>query len=52
MGESARTGSEFEAVTLSWAEMNERSAVRKAWVRTVEIVGGERAKAEGEKRRK
>lgn len=52
MGESARTGSESEAVNFSWAEMKDRSAVRKAWVRTVEIVGGDRAKAEGEKRRK
>lgn len=52
MGESARTGSESEAVNFSWAVMKERSAVRKACVRTVEIVGGSRSKVDGEKRRK
>lgn len=52
IGESARTGSESEADHFSWAVIKERSAVRKAWVRTVEMVGGEREKAEGEKRRK
>ena len=32
--------------------MKERSAFRKAWVRTLAMVGGSRVKAEGEKRRK
>ena len=52
MGESARTGSASEAESLSWAVIKERSAVRNAWVRIVDGVGGSRLNAAGEKRRK
>ena len=54
IGRSAAMASESERMRRSWFWMNWRSAVRKAWVRIVEIVGcgtsGE--KAAGWKRRK
>lgn len=54
IGRSAAMGSESDLRWRSWFWMKVKSAVRKAWVRMVEIVGwgmsGE--KAEGWKRRK
>ena len=53
-GASERTGSVSWVERRSWARRKERSSWRKAWVKTVEVVGvsGGDAKAVGLKRRK